>query len=382
VHLVVSPLPGETLDPEAKARAAAEYPNLVICERDGTVSYQSETRQVEELLRALRREPPRSALTRGTLNVESVFCPDYLAGLLLVIDERLRSDIVWCNYVFMSRFLSQVPPRAFKIIDTHDVFSTKSAKVSRFGISGDIELTSKDESELLDRADLIVAIQPDEATELRALVPSKPVVTAGVDFPVTDNPVPIPSEPVVVCVGSRNPLNVKGVTDFLSFAWPLIRRRIPGARVLIAGPVCEALDDWTNTEDGVELLGRRDSLDSVYAQARVVVNPTVAGTGLKIKTLEALAHLRSVVAWPSGVEGISPELRRHCQVASDWYQFSRLVALLLTGSRSSDIVEQRETIKLQLSPEGVYGALRVAIEERLQTVQSGDLLSTPTGSGG
>jgi hypothetical protein len=376
----VSPLPGETLDPEAKARAAAEYPNLVICERDGTVSYHSENPQVDELLRGLAWNPPLSKVTRDTL--ETVFCPDYLASLILLIDERLRSDIVLCNYVFMSRFLPQVPRRAFKIIDTHDVFSTKSAKVSRFGISGDIELTSKDESELLDRADLIVAIQPDEATELRALVPSKPVVTAGVDFPVSEHPLPLQTEPVVLCVGSRNPLNVKGVTDFLSIAWPLIRRCIPGARVLVAGPVCEALDDWSNTGDGVELLGRRDSLDAVYAQARVVVNPTVAGTGLKIKTLDALAHMRPVVAWPSGVEGISSELRRHCDVASDWYQFSRLVALLLNGGRSSDIVEQHEMIKRQLSPEAVYGALRVAIEERLRTVQCGGLLNRPTGSAG
>ena len=375
VVLVVSPLPGPALEGNAVERASAEYRNLIVVQREGTVLHSCATAEVRAFVESLGSERPRSlaepASSDGLERLAAlgrVFCPDHLLDLLTRLDQRLRPDVAICNYVFMSRFLPFLRPQVRKVIDTHDVFSTKSDKVVRFGIADDLAVSGAEEGALLSRADLILAIQPDEREELQAMVPDKEVVTAGVDFDRPASVAPVPSEPVVLLVASDNALNVAGGRDLLSLGWPLIRQRCPGARLLVAGKVCQALE---GPGDGVELLGPVDDLDALYARARVVVNPAVAGTGLKIKTLEALAHLRPAVVWPSGIDGLPPPLSRFCEIASNWYEFAEKVAARLAASGPGGPFEHREEIWSELSPEVVYADLDRALPVKSRLEQPG-----------
>jgi 2-polyprenyl-3-methyl-5-hydroxy-6-metoxy-1,4-benzoquinol methylase len=372
VHLVVSPLPGENLDRAAIVRAAGQYPNLIICERNGLVSFQSQRPEVHEMLSALSGQRPRSferknvalepGLTTRIAELEQIFCPDHLGDLLRRLANARPPDMAISNYVFMSRFLPMLSSRTFRVIDTIDVFSTKKSKVVRYGVEDSLDISDDEEAALLKRADLIIAIQPNEAVELTELAPGQTVVTAGVDFQFVQGVVAPPQEPFVLYVASSNALNIKGIRDFLAIAWPLIHDEVPDARMLIVGPVCEAVEDGIV---GVDRLGRVDDLEDVYARAKVVVNLAVAGTGLKIKTIEALSHLRPIVVWPSGVDGLSVEAQRYCDVAQDWYDFARLVVRRLKSDRSLEIMANREAIEREFSPEIVYAALRAQIEARL-----------------
>jgi len=345
--------------------------------RDGSLLFQSTRPEVRSLLHGLAGEPsrsfpalvgaPQTQRSEKILGVEQRFCPDYLIDLILRLEKAIRPDLAIANYVFLSRPLSLLDRNVLKLIDTHDVFSTKGRKVVQFGIDDNLEMSGEEEAALLGRADVVVAIQPDEEHELRALAPDRRVVTAGVDFEVVLN-AKLPSrEPVILCVASDNALNVKGLRDFLSLAWPLVRRGVADARLRLVGPICDAVEGG----DGVEFLGRLDRLEDVYAGARVIINPAVAGTGLKIKTLEALAHLRPIVVWPSGVDGLAPTARELCHVATDWYDFARKVIKLLSDETAQQLFACREEIRRQLSPDVVYAALRSAISGPNRPPRSG-----------
>ncbi|HYD39853.1 MAG TPA: methyltransferase domain-containing protein [Anaeromyxobacter sp.] len=363
VHLVVCPLPGEEPGPEALERAAREHPDLYLCGRDGEVLHATRRPEALAALRALAgtRARTTAAAARGAparlASIERTFCPDPFLELVARLAEALRPDVLLANYVFTSAVLAHAPAGSLRVIDTHDVFSTKARKVVQFGVPDDLALTGEEEAALLRRADLLVAIQPEEERELRALVPDRAVVTAGVDFEVAE-PAPAPRDPIALYVGSRNGLNVRGLRDFLALAWPLVRRVRPDARLLIAGPVCDAVEEGV---EGVELLGRVERLEPLYARARVVVNPAAAGTGLKIKTVEALSNLRPVVAWPSGVDGLGDELAALCAVATDWSAFARKVLERLDAGAAGELVARREHLARRFSPEHVYAALRAAL---------------------
>jgi glycosyltransferase involved in cell wall biosynthesis len=51
-------------------------------------------------------------------------------------------------------------------------------------------------------------------------------------------------------------------------------------------------------------LGRVQDLAAVYRRADVVVNPVRGGTGLNVKTIEALGRGMPVVTTPSGARGL------------------------------------------------------------------------------
>jgi hypothetical protein len=252
----------------------------------------------------------------------------------------------------------------FKVVDTHDVFSTRQSKVAHYRIEQDVLAIAADlEAELLNRADLLIAIQPTEADDLRQLAQQRSVITVGVDFPVVERTAARSNRPVVLMVASANPINAKGLNDFIRLAWPLVLKAVPQAEFHVVGAVGATVDPLL---PGVVVHGEIENLDGVYAGARVVINPAVAGTGLKIKTLEALGHLRPIVLWPSGVDGLGPDLCALCRVATDWFDFTRHVIDLVGSDDGADmLMSHRPELARQLAPKTVYAPLTTALDAAL-----------------
>ena len=114
--------------------------------------------------------------------------------------------------------------------------------------------------------------------------------------------------------GSAN-LEVTGLRDFLRFCWPGVLEQVPDAQLRVAGGVGRAAPP---SEPAVTVLGYVSDLTAEYRAARVVINPAVAGTGLKIKTVEALAHLRPVIGWPHNRDGLPDALGDFVYEATNW----------------------------------------------------------------
>jgi hypothetical protein len=308
----------------------------------------------------LGEDDPETARNRELLVLDRLYCHDAAISTVLRLHSALSRYVLLTEYVWMTRLLPLVDERAIKVIDTIDVFSTKKDKVLRFGIR-DVWLEPDEEARRLKLADLVVAIQSDERAILQRLVPDTPVVTAGIDFEVSGD-ARIPVERRVLYVASANPMNIKGLRDFLRFAWPNIQQTVPGAELLVAGGVSEAVADDV---PGVTKLGNvtKEKLDALYRSARVVINPAHAGTGIKIKTIEALSRLRPIVTWPTGVDGLSRELSSLCDVVEDWYEFGPRVAARLVVDRDEAFSQaERRLIERATSPDTVYGELSVGLQ--------------------
>jgi hypothetical protein len=100
----------------------------------------------------------------------------------------------------------------------------------------------------------------------------------------------------------------------------------------------------------------------LYRDAAVIINPVVAGTGVKIKTLEAVCHLRPIVTWPGGVDGLDARLAARCLIARDWYEFANFVGdALVTWRERQFTANDRAVIAELVSAETTYGALDAAL---------------------
>ena len=364
VVFLYCPLDGEEPDEAQLAMLRAGCDNLVYVHRNGQVRYSVARPDLEAVIAALDGRRPRdvagltgeaSQPATRLLDVMRNFSADALIEVMCAIDEALAPKILFANYVFMTRGLPLLRGGAVKIVDTHDLFSTKSTKITPFGIADGLAMSEAEEAHLLSRADLVLAIQPDEAAELRRIAPGARVLTVGVDMKVDMSDSVLAEAPIVLLVASGNPMNAKGLRDFLRFAWPRVLKAVPGAELHVVGSVGKAVP---GDEPGVLRLGLVDDLGQAYGTARTVINPAVAGTGIKIKTLEALAHLRPLVTWPSGVDGVSPELRELCECVTDWYAFSEAVIRMLTDDDAARRVSaNRERIAELLSPDAVFAEL-------------------------
>ena len=360
-ELVLVVAPQENQEPDAAERQIffEKYPNALICCHDGAVFVSAGMlgRLVAPLhgqrfgeaiakLPASKSEGPLSALERN-------FCHDALVALLAAVAVGFPNAVWYINYAFMTRFLRYLSPTPISFVDTHDVLSDKSAKVVGFGVSDSVSIMATEEGAMLQRASAVLAIQRHDAAKLATMAPRTPVLTAGVDF-VAPDVGPPSNQPAILMVAHNNPLNIKGVQDFLRFAWPSIKAARPDVRFVVVGSVAQAV---RYPDSQVLFAGVVDDLAPCYAAARVVVNPAVAGTGLKVKTVESIAYLRPIVTFPSGAEGIAEPLRGMCHVASDWYEFARNVIGLLDTARDALIPNGRQIIENLLEPNTVYKEL-------------------------
>jgi polysaccharide biosynthesis protein PslH len=98
--------------------------------------------------------------------------------------------------------------------------------------------------------------------------------------------------------------NSDAAAYFASRVFPLVREHVPDARFVIGGADPSPEIRRLHGSGGVEVAGFISDLDAALANAAVVVAPLRAGSGTRIKILEAMAHGKAVVATSIGAEGI------------------------------------------------------------------------------
>jgi glycosyltransferase involved in cell wall biosynthesis len=193
------------------------------------------------------------------------------------------------------------------------------------------------EMRILAGADLVVCLSEDEAAVARQATNDARVITkipflGGITR--TDWSFEERRDIVLVAswvAGTGSP-NVDGLAWFIREVFPLVQARIPWARLRITGgSPPDVLTDMAGF--GITFEGQIPELSSFYQGARCVVVPLRFGSGVKIKTIEALQFGVPVVATSVGAEGIDLHNSGAVSVHDDPEAFSQAVSqLLLDGS--------------------------------------------------
>jgi GT2 family glycosyltransferase len=164
------------------------------------------------------------------------------------------------------------------------------------------------EMRIFEGADLVVCLSDDESAVARKVKDGSKVMTkipflGGIRC--TERPFEERQEILLVAswmAGPRSP-NADGLTWFLDEVFPLVQARIPWAQLRITGNAPP--DSLTRlARYGVTFEGLVADLNSLYEGARCVIVPLRFGSGVKIKTIEALQFGVPIVATSIGAEGI------------------------------------------------------------------------------
>ena len=110
--------------------------------------------------------------------------------------------------------------------------------------------------------------------------------------------------PVACFVGTAAyPPNAEAILWFVREVWPLVRKAVPDARLLIAGENTERLVP-DGAGQAIEALGFVADLAAIYDRARLCVCPVRRGAGTRIKIIEAAMNGRPAVSTTVGAEGL------------------------------------------------------------------------------
>jgi glycosyltransferase involved in cell wall biosynthesis len=127
---------------------------------------------------------------------------------------------------------------------------------------------------------------------------------------------PPATEPIVGLIGSMHWEPSRSAAErLITRIWPLIKQRVPNARLLIAGwNARKYLGQYVSAPD-VTLTENLPHPTDFFSQAAVMVYAPSHGSGMKVKVMEAMAYGVPVVTTSEGVEGIDYVNGQHCWVA-------------------------------------------------------------------
>lgn len=253
--------------------------------------------------------------------------PHGLDDFVTELHQKERFDFVIAEYIYMSKALTKLGDDVTKIIDTVDIFAGREKMYYGMGTKpGNFYTTRHQERKGMMRGDYIFAIQKEESKYFHRLTRGKRrVVTIGDYLNVPGNTINYGKN--VLFVGSNNDPNREALHYFLNNIWGKVHNKVPDAQFMIAGDVSNSVKE---SPDYIKV-GYVEDLADIYKEARVVVNPMLSGTGLPIKTIEAMAYGKPVVATASGARGLYKEGRepRALVLAKDTDVFiSKLIRIL------------------------------------------------------
>jgi glycosyltransferase involved in cell wall biosynthesis len=219
-----------------------------------------------------------------------------------------------------------------KLIDTLDVFSDRYRLYREHGQTGEFFSTGREEEGRgLDRADTVLAIQEWDARHFRTLT-GRAVSTVGHLAPpvVGRDEAKAPAGRTMLFVGGPMGINVHGVNWFIEKVLPSVLKQVPDAELWLVGGICSRIRD--GAAPGLRRFGFVDAVEDLYRQATVVINPQQFGTGLSIKSIDALRNGRPMVTTASGARGLEEGAGSAFLQAGTAEEFADLLIDLLRNS--------------------------------------------------
>jgi len=247
--------------------------------------------------------PPRDGVAHGL----DEWWEPALEATLVNLGTRRFFDVVVVHNVWLSKAFDFVHPAATKVLETHDLFWKRADAFARIGLPPAFFVTTR-EAELfgLGRADIVVTIQGAEGRELLARTERRVV-----NVPFYDDALHREAEAQRAgfahadkvsfgFLASANPFNIHGANLLLAALEREIAESFAPVEIVVGGSVGPHL----RTILPLRRLGRVPDERGFYAGVDYAIAPVFEGTGFKIKTADALALGRPLLASSHAAEGV------------------------------------------------------------------------------
>jgi len=187
----------------------------------------------------------------------------------------------------------------------------------------------RQERALLPKFDVVLAPSSGDVRRLDEIAPGGMKLVYPNAIPWVAQPV-CAEEDVIVFSGNLgyHP-NIQAVRFFRRKIWPMLRQRWPSLVWRLAGKNADAVREYTSGDPRIEVLGPVANAVEAIAAAKVAVVPVLAGSGTRVKILEAWAAGKPVVSTSLGAEGLAAVDGEHVLLADHPSRFADAVSTLL-----------------------------------------------------
>ncbi len=182
--------------------------------------------------------------------------------------------------------------------------------------------------------DSIVSIAPSDSSKILSVV-NKPIYLylPGIQVGLVEDIQLQPNQ--LFHIGSMEWMaNVQGVEWFLQKVWPLVRAEIPEIEFHLAGKGLNP-NDSRIFQSGVYNHGEVADAKAFMMNHGICVVPVVAGSGIRMKLIEAMSMGIPCVSTEIGVQGIVAENHVHIEIAGNAKEMAKSIVGMLRNWRDT-----------------------------------------------
>jgi glycosyltransferase involved in cell wall biosynthesis len=236
-------------------------------------------------------------------------------------------DVCIVEYIHLSFYLHYFPYPIIKILDLHDIMTDRDESFRKFNYeTATYGLTKGQEYQLYKMYDYIMVLCKPDFYNLLAILPAEKLLLCP--HPVAVSPRRI--RPKASCIGfvaSEYLPNKDAIQHFCRECWPLVSPKYD-VHLNIYGKVTSTLDEVTETSY-IHLKGWLNSIEEIYDETDIIINPVRIGAGLKIKNIEALAYGLPLITTSHGARGLEKGRNEAFVTADNCEDFSNSLIQLI-----------------------------------------------------
>lgn len=281
--------------------------------------------------------------------------PRHLSNFVQQLNDEHHFGACIVQYYFLTRvFADVIFPRT--AISTHDCFSYRNTRVNDLP---SMYTTLDEERKAMQRCGFIFALQDEERFYFQNLSPNSRALNVFSYY--KHIPSPVTGNHNIVMLSSSNVFNTTATRWFLDEVVPQVKADYPDAQVILGGSICKALAEYS-TRDGIQLLGYVDDAATLYNQGDVAINPVSQGTGLKIKTFEAVQYDKVTIVHPHSTNGVFEPSRAPMLVAESVQEWIEAFHRIWDNPETIHNVKQQNRQYLQRMNDYVIGQYQLFLK--------------------
>lgn len=290
-------------------------------------------------VRTVARRPrsTKQNLMDRSIHIEMFDCPELRETLLDMVDSN-QYDIIQFDKTELGQYALSEPAPVQVLVEHvifHHAYRRQFLKWNRSLPTSLLDYLKLRRYELhvCRRVDGIVTMSPVDAQFLRSPLPSHPClvdIPNGVDTDYYHYTPNLAEGKDLLFIGNfdHSP-NVDAIKYFIRDVFPRIKSSVPEARLLIVGPgPYHALEEVACEPHAVPT-GLVEDTRPYLERCAVFVAPILAGSGTRLKVLEAMSAGTPIVSTTVGAEGLEAISGTHLLIADDAPAFADRVITLL-----------------------------------------------------
>jgi glycosyltransferase involved in cell wall biosynthesis len=233
--------------------------------------------------------------------------------------HKARYDIAILEYLYLYWLAEFFTPPTKVYLHAHELLSARTEAYTAFGRTPHLPITPELERKILGTFAKVIFAQEEEAEKAAAWIGRERCAVCW--HPVSESKSFFIRENVesIRFLGSRVLPNQDGIRWFHDHVLPLLGDL--GEKCSVHGSIADA-HALRAACPHLPFAGVVEDLDAFYQEADIVINPLLYGSGLKIKTVEALGYSRPLVTTPAGAQGLRRESGRSFLVADTPHAFA------------------------------------------------------------